>query len=209
MKMKKLLAVICVSSIALSFAGCMKGTDKNNDETVESTKAVEEGLKINITIDGKAHEMSEGDIIYSDHYRDFRDFNGEKFDYIEINGIKIGSDISELDAFLVPGYTNLNYEYDPYGDGCTDVNSEIYEGTLPDFDEDVVLDMFVENTYVMENGQWKQIKFDADADYGDQLLLFVQFDLYGHAYDEDMYEKVGTIYTSYCYSNSSLDSSFD
>lgn len=202
MKMKKLLAVICISSIALSFAGCRKGTDKNNDETVESTSGE---FEVTITIDGKVHKMEEGDIIDADAIRDWRDCNGKTFDEIDVSGIKIGSDISEMENFLVPGYTELDYEYDPYHDGCTEINTMMYDGTLPDFEEEDVLDMMVINLYVEENGHWKQIAFDEQDKYSDQLILAINIDIFASCYDDDMYNKVGIIYVAYCNRGSSFD----
>lgn len=207
MKMKKFLAVLCVCAMVLGFAACVndedkKSDDKNSDETVESTS---EEFEVTITIDGKVHKMEEGDIIDSNSVNDWRDCNGKSFDEIDVSGIKIGSDISEMDNFLVPGYTCLDYEYDPYHDGCTDINTMIYEGTLPDFDEEHVLDLMVINRYVEEDGHWKQIPHDDLDKYSDQLILTVNLDVLAHSYDEDMYNKVGIIYVTYCNRGSSAD----
>lgn len=90
-------------------------------------------------------------------------------------GITLGSTIDDVvkQYDLQPGYANLNYEYDPYGDGCTEINEEIYDGTMVELAKKHVLDLRIIFGYYQNHDQWYPVNFQtADFTAYDTCVIY-------------------------------------
>ena len=88
--------------------------------------------------------------------------------------------------------SHLNYEYDPYGDGTTDIASETYTGTLPDWEKKKILDLCISLAYIQEDGQWTLMDQSKQSysDYEGSCIVY-DFDFMEHSED-------CLLYTSRC-----------
>ena len=91
-----------------------------------------------------------------------------------------------MDAYHVqPNYAHLNYEYDPYGDGTTDIANEVYTGTLPDWKQKKILDLCISLAYIQEDGQW-QLMDQSKQSYSEYegTCIVYDFDFMEHTEDD-------------------------
>lgn len=91
-----------------------------------------------------------------------------------------------MDAYAVQAnYAHLNYEYDPYGDGTTDIANETYTGTLPDWEKKNLLDLCISLAYIQEDGQW-QLMDQSKQSYSEYegACIVYDFDFMEHTEDD-------------------------
>ena len=102
-------------------------------------------------------------------------------------GIGLGVSLDYfMDAYHVqPNYAHLNYEYDPYGDGTTDIANEVYTGTLPDWKQKKILDLCISLAYIQEDGQW-QLMDQSKQSYSEYegTCIVYDFDFMEHTEDD-------------------------
>ena len=102
-------------------------------------------------------------------------------------GIGLGVSLDYfMDAYHVqPNYAHLNYEYDPYGDGTTDIANEVYTGTLPDWKQKKILDLCISLAYIQEDGQW-QLMDQSKQSYSEYkgTCIVYDFDVMEHTEDD-------------------------
>ena len=102
-------------------------------------------------------------------------------------GIDLGVSLDYfMDAYHVqPNYAHLNYEYDPYGDGTTDIANEVYTGTLPDWKQKKILDLCISLAYIQEDGQW-QLMDQSKQSYSEYegTCIVYDFDFMEHTEDD-------------------------
>ena len=102
-------------------------------------------------------------------------------------GIGLGVSLDYfMDAYQVqPNYAHLNYEYDPYGDGTTDIANEVYTGTLPDWKQKKILDLCISLAYIQEDGQW-QLMDQSKQSYSEYkgTCIVYDFDFMEHTEDD-------------------------
>ena len=90
-----------------------------------------------------------------------------------------------MDTYHVqPNYAHLNYEYDSYGDGTTDIASETYTGTLPDWEKKKILYLCISLAYIQEDGQWTLMDQSKQSysDYEGSCIVY-DFDFMEHSED--------------------------
>lgn len=121
---------------------------------------------------------------------------------VEENGffncpVQVGDDISIVfETFdLREGEFEFDYEYDPYHDGCTDIERGVYDGTLVDFEENDVLDYMMIIYLYPEDGQWKKINLNSNSpeDFNGYITLFIDINGTAGAYDSVKPNKVMSI----------------
>jgi len=104
-------------------------------------------------------------------------------------GIGLGVSLGYfMDAYHVqPNYAHLNYEYDPYGDGTTDIANEVYTGTLPDWKQKKILDLCISLAYIQEDGQW-QLMDQSKQSYSEYegTCIVYDFDFMEHTEDDSV-----------------------
>lgn len=104
-------------------------------------------------------------------------------------GIGLGVSLDYfMDAYHVqPSYAHLNYEYDPYGDGTTDIANEVYTGTLPDWKQKKILDLCISLAYIQEDGQW-QLMDQSKQSYSEYegTCIVYDFDFMEHTEDDSV-----------------------
>lgn len=91
-----------------------------------------------------------------------------------------------MEAYAVQAnYAHLNYEYDPYGDGTTDIANETYTGTLPDWEKKNLLDLCISLAYIQEDGQW-QLMDQSKQSYSEYegACIVYDFDFMEHTEDD-------------------------
>ena len=102
-------------------------------------------------------------------------------------GIGLGVSLDYfMDAYHVqPNYAHLNYEYDPYGDGTTDIANEVYTGTLPDWKQKKISDLCISLAYIQEDGQW-QLMDQSKQSYSEYkgTCIVYDFDFMEHTEDD-------------------------
>ena len=102
-------------------------------------------------------------------------------------GIGLGVSLDYfMDAYHVqPNYAHLNYEYDPYGDGTTDIANEVYTGTLPDWKQKKILDLCISLAYIQEDGQWQLMDQSKQSyrEYKGTCIVY-DFDFMEHTEDD-------------------------
>ena len=79
------------------------------------------------------------------------------------------------------GDYEYSYEFDPYGDGCTDISQGVYDGTLPDFEKKKVLDYFMLITFGYADDQWVLINHNTDDTSNYEELTLLKIDINGTA----------------------------
>ena len=113
------------------------------------------------------------------------------------NGVTIGSTIDDvMERYnLRPGYANFNYEYDPYGDGCTAVADRVYDGAMVDLAGENVLDLIISFGFYPENGSWKPIDLTAHTFSDYDTCLIYAFDCEeGHDTDDPAELQAGYVF---------------
>lgn len=94
---------------------------------------------------------------------------------LTVCGIGCGNTLHEaLTALGIrAGYARFDYEYDPYGDGCTALGDCVYDGTIPSSEELSALDMVLTVYYTGENGTYEPVDLTAHdlTEYPELLLL--------------------------------------
>lgn len=91
-----------------------------------------------------------------------------------------------MDAYAVQSnYAHLNYEYDPDGDGATDIANETYTGALPDWEKQKLLDLCISLAYIQEDGQWMLMDQSKQSysDYQGACVVY-DFDFMEHSEDD-------------------------
>lgn len=90
--------------------------------------------------------------------------------------ISLGASLDQIMQVydIEPNFAQLNYEYDPYGDGCTDVANHIYDGTLPDWETAKVLDLCISIGYAQKSGQWQRMDLSQQSysDYDGPCVVY-------------------------------------
>lgn len=163
---RTLLALSLVSVLLLS--GCGAGSAGSASST--PTSAISERSLLQLTIGSEAVTLEPEQRYFSwsqgeagsgtEHF----DLNTEavvrdwdKKTMVTSAGVGLGASLDYfMDAYAVqPNYAHLNYEYDPYGDGTTDIANETYTGALPDWEKKNILDLCISLAYIQEDGQWQ------------------------------------------------------
>lgn len=96
---------------------------------------------------------------YDQEYKEFyQDYDHEKDTgkSLKIYDVSINDDIYEViqKANIEKNFAKYDYEYDPYHDGCTEINNGIYDGTIINFEEIHVLDYVLQQRYDLINDEW-------------------------------------------------------
>ena len=162
---KNKLFVLFIASIIM-FSGCNTKTDAQTEILLNS----KETLPINIQIGEKSISLLEGNTIEQTSDADLESnqlpthaneilLNDELVKgytgNLSVNGIEIGTRVTDVIDDLKQQNAWVDSEYDPYHDGCTDIfvaylSDENTEFTLPD-----MLDCYIEFAYVKAaDGEW-------------------------------------------------------
>ena len=162
---KNKLFVLFIASIIM-FSGCNTKTDAQIEILLNS----KETLPINIQIGEKSISLLEGNTIEQTSDADLESnqlpthaneilLNDELVKgytgNLSVNGIEIGTRVTDVIDDLKQQNAWVDSEYDPYHDGCTDIfvaylSDEDTEFTLPD-----MLDCYIEFAYVKAaDGEW-------------------------------------------------------
>ena len=162
---KNKLFVLFIASIIM-FSGCNTKTDAQIEILLNS----KETLPINIQIGEKSISLLEGNTIEQTSDADLESnqlpthtneilLNDELVKgytgNLSVNGIEIGTRVTDVIDDLKQQNAWVDSEYDPYHDGCTDIfvaylSDENTEFTLPD-----MLDCYIEFAYVKAtDGVW-------------------------------------------------------
>lgn len=115
----------------------------------------------------------------------------DNYDYVDgelsIKGITLDDTIESVMKKLdvKPGFASFNYEYDPYGDGCTEIGDEIYDGNVVDMEKVSALDLSLQVAYYKDGDSWTPIDYTKHGldDFADVIVINVTFngvhELYG------------------------------
>lgn len=162
---KNKLFVLFIASIIM-FSGCNTKTDAQTEILLNSN----ETLPINIQIGEKPISLLEGNTIEQTSDADLESnqlpthaneilLNDELVKgytgNLSVNGIAIGTRVTDVIDDLKQQNAWVDSEYDPYHDGCTDIfvaylSDEDTEFTLPD-----MLDCYIEFAYLKAaDGEW-------------------------------------------------------
>ena len=162
---KNKLFVLFIASIIM-FSGCNTKTDAQIEILLNS----KETLPINIQIGEKSISLLEGNTIEQTSDADLESnqlpthaneilLNDELVKgytgNLSVNGIEIGTRVTDVIDDLKQQNAWVDSEYDPYHDGCTDIfvaylSDEDTEFTLPD-----MLDCYIEFAYLKAaDGEW-------------------------------------------------------
>ncbi|MCQ2449081.1 MAG: hypothetical protein MJ132_02675 [Clostridia bacterium] len=118
---------------------------------------------------------------------------------LSVNRIGVDNTLAEvLSAFSVaPGQASIGYEYDVYGDGTTEMGSEIYSGTLPDMQKLSALDVTVSLYFHrLTDNKWAVIDLNQNKIEDFSQVLAVTFDAEGV---HELYGKnPGTVFSVTC-----------
>lgn len=195
---KKLWALILAGTLSLSLTGCGPAGG------IGGTSAGDSASLLQFQVGEETHTLSPGDCYRSaDGATDRLDVQTqEALEQLAGNlttsgEVTIGSTIDDvLDAYdLQPGCANLNYEYDPYGDGCTEVADRVYDGTMVDLVDEHVLDLIISFGFYREDGSWKPIDLTAHSfdDYDTRLVYAFDCEQ-GHDTDDPAALRAGYVF---------------
>lgn len=186
---KKILAITMTTVIL--FSGCGKDTEKKEKETTKSAGDV----PVTIMIDNKEYQLKTGDELRVEGFEPKKftlEINDKekKAKKVSVNGISYGDSLKSVEKLMESGKAYLDYEYDPYHDGCTAIETEIYDGEMIDFDELDVLDCFISMQYYYDEKTetWIMCDYNNLPDLDGALILRVAYDIQGPAgndYDTD------------------------
>ena len=196
---RTLLALSLASALLLSGCGAGSGSTSSASSTLTDNTISERSL-VQLRIGNEDVTLEPEQRYYSWSASD-TDSGTEHFDLntetviqdwdqetmVTSAGIGLGVSLDYfLDAYHVqPNYAHLNYEYDPYGDGTTDIANEVYTGTLPDWKQKKILDLCISLAYIQEDGQW-QLMDQSKQSYSEYegTCIVYDFDFMEHTEDD-------------------------
>lgn len=198
---RTLLALSLASALLLS--GCGAGSDSTSSASSTLTdNTISERSLVQLRIGNEDVTLEPEQRYYSWSASD-TDSGTEHFDLntetviqdwdqetmVTSAGIGLGVSLDYfMDAYHVqPNYAHLNYEYDPYGDGTTDIANEVYTGTLPDWKQKKILDLCISLAYIQEDGQW-QLMDQSKQSYSEYegTCIVYDFDFMEHTEDDSV-----------------------
>ena len=196
---RTLLALSLASALLLSGCGAGSGSTSSASSTLTDNTISERSLvQLRIGTDAVTLDPEQR---YSSWSASAADSGTEHFDLntetvirdwdqetmVTSAGIGLGVSLDYfMDAYHVqPNYAHLNYEYDPYGDGTTDIANEVYTGTLPDWKQKKILDLCISLAYIQEDGQW-QLMDQSKQSYSEYegTCIVYDFDFMEHTEDD-------------------------
>lgn len=196
---RTLLALSLASALLLSGCGAGSGSTSSASSTLTDDTISERSL-VQLRIGNEDVTLEPEQRYYSWSASD-TDSGTEHFDLntetviqdwdqetmVTSAGIGLGVSLDYfMDAYHVqPNYAHLNYEYDPYGDGTTDIANEVYTGTLPDWKQKKILDLCISLAYIQEDGQW-QLMDQSKQSYSEYegTCIVYDFDFMEHTEDD-------------------------
>ena len=196
---RTLLALSLASALLLSGCGAGSGSTSSASSTLTDNTISERSL-VQLRI-GNEDVILEPEQRYYSWSASDTDSGTEHFDLntetviqdwdqetmVTSAGIGLGVSLDYfMDAYHVqPNYAHLNYEYDPYGDGTTDIATEVYTGTLPDWKQKKILDLCISLAYIQEDGQW-QLMDQSKQSYSEYegTCIVYDFDFMEHTEDD-------------------------
>lgn len=196
---RTLLALSLASALLLSGCGAGSGSTSSSSSTLTDNTISERSL-VQLRI-GNEDVILEPEQRYYSWSASDTDSGTEHFDLntetviqdwdqetmVTSAGIGLGVSLDYfMDAYHVqPNYAHLNYEYDPYGDGTTDIANEVYTGTLPDWKQKKILDLCISLAYIQEDGQW-QLMDQSKQSYSEYegTCIVYDFDFMEHTEDD-------------------------
>ena len=196
---RTLLALSLASALLLSGCGAGSGSTSSASSTLTDNTISERSL-VQLRIGNEDVTLEPEQRYYSWSASD-TDSGTEHFDLntetviqdwdqetmVTSAGIGLGVSLDYfMDAYHVqPNYAHLNYEYDPYGDGTTDIANEVYTGTLPDWKQTKILDLCISLAYIQEDGQW-QLMDQSKQSYSEYegTCIVYDFDFMEHTEDD-------------------------
>ena len=196
---RTLLALSLASALLLSGCGAGSGSTSSASSTLTDNTISERSL-VQLRIGNEDGTLEPEQRYYSWSASD-TDSGTEHFDLntetvirdwdqetmVTSAGIGLGVSLDYfMDAYHVqPNYAHLNYEYDPYGDGTTDIANEVYTGTLPDWKQKKILDLCISLAYIQEDGQW-QLMDQSKQSYSEYegTCIVYDFDFMEHTEDD-------------------------
>ena len=196
---RTLLALSLASALLLSGCGAGSGSTSSASSTLPDNPISERSL-VQLRIGNEDVTLEPEQRYYSWSASD-TDSGTEHFDLntetviqdwdqetmVTSAGIGLGVSLDYfMDAYHVqPNYAHLNYEYDPYGDGTTDIANEVYTGTLPDWKQKKILDLCISLAYIQEDGQW-QLMDQSKQSYSEYegTCIVYDFDFMEHTEDD-------------------------
>lgn len=91
------------------------------------------------------------------------------------DGVGMGATIAEvMDAYHIqPNYASLYYEYTA-GEDIAEVGELAYTGTLPDWEQERILDLCLSVAYARQGGQWQQLDLSQQhySDYDGPKVVY-------------------------------------
>ena len=196
---RTLLALSLASALLLSGCGAGSGSTSSASSTLTDNTISERSL-VQLRI-GNEDVILEPEQRYYSWSASDTDSGTEHFDLntetviqdwdqetmVTSAGIGLGVSLDYfMDAYHIqPNYAHLNYEYDPYGDGTTDIANEVYTGTLPDWKQKKILDLCISLAYIQEDGQW-QLMDQSKQSYSEYegTCIVYDFDFMEHTEDD-------------------------
>ena len=196
---RTLLALSLASALLLSGCGAGSGSTSSASSTLTDNTISERSLvqlrigneDVTLEPDQRYYSWSASDTNSGTEHFDLntetviRDWDQETM--VTSAGIGLGVSLDYfMDAYHVqPNYAHLNYEYDPYGDGTTDIANEVYTGTLPDWKQKKILDLCISLAYIQEDGQW-QLMDQSKQSYSEYegTCIVYDFDFMEHTEDD-------------------------
>ena len=196
---RTLLALSLASALLLSGCGAGSGSTSSASSTLTDNTISERSL-VQLRIGNEDVTLDPEQRYYSWSASD-TDSGTEHFDLntetviqdwdqetmVTSAGIGLGVSLDYfMDAYHVqPNYAHLNYEYDPYGDGTTDIANEVYTGALPDWKQKKILDLCISLAYIQEDGQW-QLMDQSKQSYSEYegTCIVYDFDFMEHTEDD-------------------------
>ena len=196
---RTLLALSLASALLLSGCGAGSGSTSSASSTLTDNTISERSLvqlwigneDVTLEPEQRYYSWSASDTNSGTEHFDLntetviRDWDQETM--VTSAGIGLGVSLDYfMDAYHVqPNYAHLNYEYDPYGDGTTDIANEVYTGTLPDWKQKKILDLCISLAYIQEDGQW-QLMDQSKQSYSEYegTCIVYDFDFMEHTEDD-------------------------
>ena len=196
---RTLLALSLASALLLSGCGAGNGSTSSASSTLTDNTISERSLvqlrigndDVTLEPEQRYYSWSASDTDSGTEHFDLntetviRDWDQETM--VTSAGIGLGVSLDYfMDAYHVqPNYAHLNYEYDPYGDGTTDIANEVYTGTLPDWKQKKILDLCISLAYIQEDGQW-QLMDQSKQSYSEYegTCIVYDFDFMEHTEDD-------------------------
>ena len=196
---RTLLALSLASALLLSGCGAGSGSTSSASSTLTDNTISERSLvqlrigneDVTLEPEQRYYSWSASDTNSGTEHFDLntetviRDCDQETM--VTSAGIGLGVSLDYfMDAYHVqPNYAHLNYEYDPYGDGTTDIANEVYTGTLPDWKQKKILDLCISLAYIQEDGQW-QLMDQSKQSYSEYegTCIVYDFDFMEHTEDD-------------------------